>query len=246
MSVTIAGVDTPVILRRNPRASRFTLRVNQTRRQVILTLPTFSRVDEASDFLSCHLDWLQEKLDELPAPVPFANGAIVPLRGQPHRIIFAGPHPGRRGIAWIEKKGKKSRRNIASLQNCPRLCVSGGYEHAPRRLTDWLKKQARKDLNARVTWHADRLDVTPKRIFIRDQSSRWGSCSTTGSLSFSWRLILAPSLVLDYVAAHEVAHLREMNHGSRFWHLVKETMPEMEDAQAWLKEFGVDLHRYGT
>jgi predicted metal-dependent hydrolase len=97
-----------------------------------------------------------------------------------------------------------------------------------------------------VLFHAERLGLRAKRIAVRDQSSRWGSCSTTGVLSFSWRLVLAPPLVLDYVAAHEVAHLAEMNHGPRFWALVRQTMPEMDEAKLWLLRFGADLHRYGV
>ena len=100
------------------------------------------------------------------------------------------------------------------------------------------------ELDVRVRYHAARLGVRPKRIVLRDQSSRWGSCSTTRVLSFSWRLILAPPHVLDYVAAHEVAHLAQMNHGPKFWALVARTMPQMEEARAWLRVYGMDLHRY--
>jgi predicted metal-dependent hydrolase len=125
------------------------------------------------------------------------------------------------------------------------LHVAGGHEHAPRRLREWLCAEAKRDLDQRVAWHAARLRLKPKRIAVRDQSSRWGSCSTTGVLSFSWRLILAPSHILDYVAAHEVAHLKEMNHGPRFWGLVRETMPAMDEAKRWLQIYGMDLHRYG-
>jgi predicted metal-dependent hydrolase len=90
------------------------------------------------------------------------------------------------------------------------------------------------------------LGVTVRRISIRDQASRWGSCSTTGALSFSWRLVLAPRHVLDYLAAHEVAHLLEMNHSARFWRLLGRMCPDMERAKAWLDVHGTDLHRYGV
>ena len=92
---------------------------------------------------------------------------------------------------------------------------------------------------------AARLGLTVRRVTVRDQSSRWGSCSTTGMLSFSWRLILAPSQVLDYLAAHEVAHLVEMNHSAKFWRLVQRICPDHESAKAWLDIHGADLHRYG-
>ena len=99
---------------------------------------------------------------------------------------------------------------------------------------------------ARVLDHAGHLNVKPSRITVRDTASRWGSCSSTRALSFSWRLILAPEFVLDYVVAHEVAHLREMNHGPRFWAHVKSIAPDLDAAQAWLKTNGRDLQRYGV
>jgi hypothetical protein len=132
----------------------------------------------------------------------------------------------------------------AEAAGAPEIRVSGRPEHAARRLRDWLHAEARSDLDARVGWHARSLGLTPRRITVRDQSSRWGSCSTTGALSFSWRLVLAPPMILDYVAAHEVAHLAEMNHGPRFWALVARTMPQMDEARRWLQVYGMDLHRY--
>ena len=114
----------------------------------------------------------------------------------------------------------------------PRLKVAGRPEHAARRLRDWLVAEARADLDDRVAWHAGKLGVRARRITLRDQTSRWGSCSASGLLSFSWRLILAPAFVLDYVAAHEVAHLLEMNHGPRFWKLVAERRAAARRGQA--------------
>ena len=128
----------------------------------------------------------------------------------------------------------------------PSLCVTGDMSHAPRRLKDWLSSQAKKDLSSRVLWHSRNLGLKARHITIRDQTTRWGSCSSRGHLSFSWRLILAPTHVLDYVAAHEVAHLQEMNHGPCFWELVRLTMPNMDEARLWLKENGAKLHRYGA
>jgi predicted metal-dependent hydrolase len=104
----------------------------------------------------------------------------------------------------------------------------------------------RKDIAASVERHAKTLICNPKRIAIRDQATRWGSCSTSGTLSFSWRLIFAPPFVLDYVAAHEVAHMREMNHGPRFWRLLRDTVPGMQKARTWLKTNGAELHRFGS
>jgi predicted metal-dependent hydrolase len=140
-----------------------------------------------------------------------------------------------RGGVWADDGGE-----------APVLRVSGRSEHAPRRVEDFLKKQARVSVSRRVAQHAAALDVKVGRITIRDASSRWGSCSTSGAMSFSWRLILAPLFVLNYVAAHEVAHLREMNHSRRFWRLVDQLVgrEEADEAQVWLRKNGAELHRY--
>jgi predicted metal-dependent hydrolase len=125
------------------------------------------------------------------------------------------------------------------------LCVAGGEAHVARRVHDYLKREAKRDLEAASKTAAQALGVTIGRVSIRDQASRWGSCSTTGVLSYSWRLILAPPFVLDYLAAHEVAHLVEMNHSRRFWRLVERIYPDLRRAKAWLDTHGSELHRYG-
>jgi predicted metal-dependent hydrolase len=229
----LGNLGAPVEVRRHPGARRLTLRVSRTRRTVIVTLPVQCDLDEAGSFITRNIEWVRARLDSLPAPVPFLDGVFIPLRGEAHRVVFTGP--GRRGPV--------ERRTTSSY---PELCVSGLPEHAPRRLKDWLAKEAHRHLDERVRLHAKRLGVTAKRIAVRDQTSRWGSCSTTGVLSFSWRLIMAPPEILDYVAVHEVAHLKEMNHGPRFWALVAKTMPGMEEAKRWLQIYGMDLHRYGA
>jgi predicted metal-dependent hydrolase len=123
--------------------------------------------------------------------------------------------------------------------------VAGDAPHLERRVADYFKREAKRDLEAAVEGYADKLGVRCRRVSIRDQSSRWGSCSTTGVLSFSWRLILAPRYVLDYLAAHEVAHLVEMNHSPRFWRLLLRMCPDTHRAKLWLDVHGTDLHRYG-
>ena len=227
------GADVQV--RRHPGARRLTLRVSHTRRAVIVTLPMQCDLLEAGSFLRRNLDWVRERLGSIPDAVPFAHDAVIPLRGEPHRLTFTGV----RGI-----EGPVAR--LPAIEGeFARLLVGGAISHAPRRLTDWLFDSAHRDLDRSVQHHTTQLGLTARRITVRDQASRWGSCSTTGTLSFSWRLILAPPLILDYVAAHEVAHLREMNHGPRFWALVKRTMPKMDEARQWLQIYGMDLHRYG-
>ena len=233
--LVFAGLPTPVQVRRHPAAKRLTLRISPTRRAVILTMPKHCSFDDASDFLNENIEWVRERIEQLPDAVPFVNDIDIPLRGELHRICFKGPLRGR-DVVWIEKQADE-------LSN---LCVTGDFDHAPRRLKDWLSAQAKDDLGTRVNWHAKNLGLQARHISVRDQTTRWGSCSSRGHLSFSWRLILAPSFVLDYVAAHEVAHLQEMNHGPRFWELVRMTMPHMDDARDWLKHNGSKLHSYGV
>lgn len=233
------GLDAPVLVRRNPRARRISLTVNEARRGAVLTVPYHASLEDAGDFLARHFEWLQKRLSALPQAVPFADGAIVPLRGDPHLLRFS-PSGKRRGVVWTETPPANG------IEAQPSIVVAGAAEHAPRRLKDWLKRQAREDLSESCAIHAENLGVRPKRITVRDQSSRWGSCSSSGVLSFSWRLILAPEFVLDYLAAHEVAHLREMNHGQKFWAHVHATCPETGSAKRWLRKNGAQLHRYGT
>lgn len=238
--VEISGLNVPVEVRRHPKARRLTLRIRHGRPGLVLTVPTTCPLAEAIDFAERNADWARTHLDAVPAPVHLRHGAELPVRGDLHRLSFTGPSSGR-GVVWTQ-----DRRVGAGAQSGPgrTLCVAGRIEHAPRRLTNWLIDQAAEDLSARVHYHACNLGLKPRRITIRDQTSRWGSCSSRGALSFSWRLILAPSDVLDYVAAHEVAHLQEMNHSDRFWALVRATMPTMDRHRNWLRVHGAELHRY--
>ncbi len=232
----LSVLGAPVEVRRHAGARRLTLRVSRTRRAVIVTLPLQCDLGEAGSFLNRNIDWVRARLDSLPQPVEFRDGAFMPLRGQTHRLVFTGTKcNGRLGVV-VRQTGRPF----------PELHISGDIERAPRRIKDWLAAQAKADLTERVAHHAHALNVKPKHIAVRDQASRWGSCSTTGVLSFSWRLVMSPPAILDYVAAHEVAHLREMNHGARFWAHVRNTYPDLDEAKRWLQIYGLDLHRYGA
>jgi hypothetical protein len=231
----LEALGAPIEVRRHPAARRLTLRVSKTRRAVIVTVPDACRMEDAGKFLKNNLEWVRDRLGRVPTPVPFADGSKIPVRGRMHRVCFTGVSRARAVVEIAE-----------GLEVVPRLLVSGRTEHAPRRLKDWLIEQARSDLDESVARHSRTLGVKARSIRLRDQTSRWGSCTANGLLSFSWRLILAPAHVLDYVAAHEVAHLREMNHGPGFWKLVARAMPRLEEAKRWLRNHGSDLHRYGA
>ncbi len=232
-ALKVEGLPAPVEVRRHPTARRMTLRVSRTKHAVIMTVPMQCNLVDAGNFLHTHIDWVRRHLGAVPQPVALAHGEVIPFRGVPHRVVFTGE----RGADYLVRAEEE-------VGGTSRLVVAGTREGAPRRLANWLTQKATEELDVRVRHHAQRLALKPKRIVLRDQSSRWGSCSTTRVLSFSWRLILAPPHVLDYVAAHEVAHLAQMNHGPKFWALVARTMPKMEEARAWLRVYGMDLHRY--
>jgi predicted metal-dependent hydrolase len=221
-----------VRVRRHRQARRYTLRIHAATREVIMTMPPRGSLKEAKAFADKHGGWIAARLHRLPEATPFSHGTIVPLRGQPHRIVH---RRGMRGTVWIEigEDGERA------------LCVAGDAAHVDRRVQDFLKREAKSDLDAASRAAAEKLGVKIRRVSVRDQSSRWGSCSTTGVLSYSWRLILAPPFVLDYLAAHEVAHLVEMNHSARFWRLVDRLCPHVKRARTWLDVHGGDLHRYG-
>ncbi len=226
----IDGAFVPVTLKHNPRARRLIVKVHPSTGEVTVVAPSRRALEHALDFARGESDWIARKLAHVPAPVPLVLDQKILFRGEEH-IIRKGE--GGTVPVWTGFEGTK-----------PVIFVGGRSEHAPRRMLDFLKREARKALEERTFSHAAQLGVAPKRITVRDTASRWGSCSSTKLLSYSWRLILAPPFVLDYVAAHEVAHLRELNHGLRFWRLVRELVGDVKKPQAWLSQNGILLHRY--
>lgn len=226
----IDGKTIEIILRTNPRARRFIVKVDPSTGEVSVVAPTIRSLDRALDFARKEKDWIAGRLASIPEPVHLEPGSSVMFRGVEYAIRSG---EGRRTPVWIDRESAR-----------PTIRVGGSPEHSSRRLLDWLKREARRKIDERVSWYAEQLGVRPRRITIRDTSSRWGSCSSARSLSFSWRLILAPPAVLDYVVAHEVAHLRELNHKPRFWRLVESLGPEIDASQTWLSENGALLHRY--
>ena len=233
ITVTFGGEAYLVQLKRNRLARRYTLRIHTARREVVLTMPPRGSLKQAREFAEKHGAWMATRLQRLPEPLPFEDGAIVPLRGVDHRIVH---RPNARGTVWTE----------IGAEGALMLCVAGAAPHVGRRVRDYLKREAKRDLEVASKAAAAALGVTVKRVSIRDQTSRWGSCSTTGVLSYSWRLILTPPYVLDYLAAHEAAHLVEMNHSRAFWRQVERICPDFKRAKAWLDASGADLHRYGA
>lgn len=232
-AVLCDGRPVDIRIRRNVRARRYTLRIHAATRDVVLTMPTRGSLREAKAFAQKHAAWIAARLKRMPRAAPFAQGTSVPLRGVPHRIEH---RMLTRGTVWCE----------CGDDGAQHLCVAGAPQHLARRVSDYLKREAKRDLDAASRAAAAALGARVARVTIRDQVSRWGSCSTSGVLSYSWRLILAPPFVLQYLAAHEAAHLIEMNHSARFWRLVERICPDFRKAKAWLDAHGSELHRYGA
>lgn len=228
--VEIDGERVAVTVKVSARARNYRLSLPHGG-QPLLVLPRHGRWSEARAFLERHTPWLAERLENSVKPVAFERGAIIPLRGVNHRIVPTGR------VRGVVEAGE----HAGELA----LLVPGAPEHRARRLTDWLKIEAHSDLTRRVHVHAATLKVSVKSIAMRSQATRWGSCSSTGRLNFNWRLVLAPPFVLDYVAAHEVAHLVEMNHSAAFWRTVERALPSMDRGRDWLKDNGRELMVYG-
>jgi predicted metal-dependent hydrolase len=229
LTIAHAGDTLSVTFVRSKRARRASLRVDPARRRIVLTAPLRMARAMAVGFAETQAGWIAARLKRLPDRRPFADGAELPVFGQPHRIRHRGD---RRGAVWREGS---------------EIHVAGRPEHLPRRLRDWLTAELRKQLVTLVQAKAQRVQRSVKRITLRDSRSRWGSCGPDGSMSFSWRLVFAPPEVLDYLAAHEVAHLVHLNHGPRFWALAQELCDgPIEVPRAWLKANGETLLQYGA
>ncbi|HEY9078764.1 SprT family zinc-dependent metalloprotease [Magnetovibrio sp.] len=225
-TLQIDGDAVPLVVRRHPQARRMILRLNEQGTGAVVTIPTYVAFQDGVDMAARKTDWIRRQLVKRPQTLTFADGVEVPILGVPHIVRHK---PSGRGVCRVDGV----------------ILVAGREEHLNRRLTDWLKSQARAEISARAHTKASDVERRISRISIRDTRSRWGSCGTGGTLNFSWRLVLAPEHVLDYVVAHEVAHLVHHNHGDLFWALTDSLTPRMQEARDWLSAFGRDLHRYG-
>ena len=238
LRAALGELSARIVTRINPRARRISLRLDPAEGCIVLVRPRGVSAKAATRFAVEKRYWIEDRLAALPPRIVFRDGVSLPYLGVDH-VIRHTPE-ARRGV-WREDGV---------------IFVSGGAEHLARRVTDWLKAEAKGLISPRARDMAEALGCKVARISVRDTRSRWGSCSADGKLSFSWRLIFAPEPVLTYVAAHEVAHLRYLDHSRAFWRTVSEalhaygtksgietTTPEL--AREWLHGSGAALHAYG-
>ena len=226
-TVDLDGVPTPLQVRRHPRARRASLRLSPSGDGVIVVLPPTARIEDGLLIARTHAPWIRARLDARPPRVPFADGVILPVGGRPLTVCLVA----------AERRGLRI--------DGDRLLVGGATETAAGRIRVWLRAEAERAIAEQIAAKAARLPRLPTAVGLRDTRSRWGSCSSAGRLSFSWRLILAPPLVLDYVVAHELAHLQNHGHGPAFWAAVGDLCEQVTAGRAWLRRHGGELFRYG-
>ncbi len=228
--VELFGRSVVVRFVRHRRARQLILRIDDKCEDadgVIVTLPYGATKTEALALVHDKADWVVNMLASRLPRIPFEDGVVVPLAGNDLRIRHV---EAARGVVRCEGG---------------EILVAGGPEHLGRRVKDWFKGEAKRHISPLVREKADTLGRQAGRISIRDTKSRWGSCSHDGNLSFCWRLVMAPVQVLDYVVAHEVAHLDEHNHGPGFWQAVARLTEDVDGPREWLRLNGEKLHRYG-
>jgi len=227
----------PVRLTVNPRARRISLRLDPARREVVAIAPSVRKLADAAGFAALRTEWIAAHLDRLPPASPFRAGAVIEVAGAPCRLEQAAMRITPRLIP-------------ATAAEPARLLAYGEAEAYSRAVLRALKAEALRRLTEHTAAYAARLDRPCPPVVIMDAKGRWGSCrqpfgGRPAAIRYSWRLILAPSSVLDYVAAHECAHLIEANHGPGFWALVHQLYGDHTAARTWLKTHGALLHSVG-
>ncbi|MBW6399131.1 M48 family metallopeptidase [Roseomonas sp. HJA6] len=226
-SILGTPVDCPVRWCRSTRARRVSIRIDPRAGEVVVTLPMREPRRAGMALLTTHAAWVMQRLAALAPPVEFIPGAEVMLGGTPHVIRH---DTSARGGAFMDGAS---------------IVVSGQPEFLARRVKDFMRAEAKRRIIVLAEGHAATLGVKIRAFRMKDTRSRWGSCAPDGTLAFSWRLVMTPDWVLDYVVAHEVAHLRELNHSPRFWAHVESLTPNREAAQDWLRDNGPALLRVG-
>ncbi|AQX19077.1 MULTISPECIES: M48 family metallopeptidase [unclassified Bartonella] len=222
----------PLWVKERKNARRFTLRVDIARQGIYLTTPLAVERRMIEWFIESHRSWIEKRFAHHGGMINegfhLKEGSRIPILGVLHIIL----RKEERGVAEII---------TGNAEQESQIVIYSRLEHLPRHVADVLKKQAKIIIAPLVVHYARKVGRKVKSISYKDTRSRWGSCSTDGRLSFSWRLIMAPKEVVEYVVAHEVAHLVEMNHGKRFWSLCEKLCPERKTYQAWLKKNGHTL-----
>lgn len=218
-------------LKPSQRARRVALRLDTKNRIMNLVLPPRMSLARAETFALTHAAWIKARMDDLPAIIPFTDGAVIPVYGREITVQ----------ITYSDTL--KSTR-IKLINNY--LLISTNKEDPTPRILRFLKKEAQATLENLAREKAAEIGKTVNNVTLRDTKSRWGSCSSDGNISLSWRLIFAPWEAMDYVVAHEVAHLVHMDHSKRFWALCAQLSEDYSTGKKWMRSHGSTLMRYGA
>ncbi len=224
-------IEDLVSVKRSKRARRVALRLDPVQRVVNLVIPEKMSEVRAFKFAQAHEEWVRETLAKLPAPTPFRNGAEFSIFGDPVTLrITPSPESKRTRIEQYDDS----------------IDVFTNLDDPSNRIKSHLKRLSKIGLADIAQDKASEIHKTIRSVSVRDTKSRWGSCSHSGDLSFSWRLIFAPYIAADYVVAHEVAHLIHMNHSRAFWDLCEALCIDYKGGKSWMKENGNSLMRFGA
>jgi predicted metal-dependent hydrolase len=236
-SLNLNGRQVDYAVRISPTARRCKIRVSPDGVEVVL--PRRISRKRAAALLQEHGDWVLQQLEFMQQPGSLGTTAVLPE----NTILLRGELTP---VEIIAEESAENGGRIDHVEGKLQVRVSGHKAVNPLKILEtWLRRQARQDVEIRVAQRSAEMQQQPNCIFIRSQRTKWGTCSGLGNLSFNWRLVMAPPEVLDYVVVHELAHLVEPNHSSRFWGIVRVFCPEFERHKAWLREYESLLHLRG-
>lgn len=215
----------PIRIKKHRTSRRLIVRYHPRQKSLSLTLPQATTLTQGLHFINEKREWILQQVMQYSNNNSFVSGQEIPVLGKNIKL----EHVGGRGVVTEQDSA---------------LQVHGDIEFMERRIQKWLIQKLKSEIIPLAEGFSNQLKVKTGNITLRDTSSRWGSCSSDGNLSFSWRLVFAPYEVLTYVVAHEVAHIREHNHSPNFWALVAQICPEFKNSQNWLKRNGKSLYMY--
>lgn len=228
VDLDLGSAVTPLRVSRHAQAKRASLRIDAKAGEPVLVLPRRMALARGLAFAQEHTGWIAEKLNELPAPIPFKDGAVLPYQDQPHLL---------RHVPYMRSTGAVQGQVIK---------IGGPDEKLAANTTKFLRGEARRLITEDVETYADMLNREPSGIHMKDTRTRWGSCTPKRLLSFSWRLVFTPPEVRRYIVAHECAHMVHLNHSAAFWQQVEDIYGPYTQARRWLDDNGPALHRIGA
>ncbi len=223
--IDIGDIRLPIKITKRRNSRRLVVRYQPIKKSLSLTLPQATSIKQGLHFVNEKREWIEKQLMQYANPKPLHNDRTIPIFGKEMRI----EHIGGRGLI-TEEYGV--------------LKIHGDIEFMARRIKKYLIDKLKSEISMLAKNNAATLGARIGSITLRDTSSRWGSCSFEGNLSFSWRLVFAPYEIVAYVVAHEVAHIREHNHSPAFWKLVAGLCPNYMESEDWLKKNGKTLYSY--